>query len=125
MAAASRAKSGRRRRRAAPGRPAVQGRRAVQGRARYVVTPRVLLFLTRGGRWLFLEGGPVAKLVGRRSDERLLQADARRSTWGGPLAVLENNGTAGPGEIVAAAAAVLLEGVDAVMAKRIPEGLRW
>jgi carboxyl-terminal processing protease len=64
---------------------------------------------------LFLEGGPVAKLVGRRSDERLLQADARRSTWGGPLAVLVNNGTAGPGEIVAAALA------DAGRAKLVGE----
>jgi carboxyl-terminal processing protease len=52
---------------------------------------------------IFLQGGPVAKLVGRRMDERLLQADAARSAWSGPLAVLVNNGTAGPGEIVAAA----------------------
>lgn len=59
MAAASRARGGSRRRRPAPGRP------AVQGRARYVVTPRVLLFLTRGGRWLFLEGGPGKWFAGR------------------------------------------------------------
>jgi carboxyl-terminal processing protease len=52
---------------------------------------------------IFLQGGPVAKLVGRRTEERLLQADAVRSAWSGPLAVLVNNGTAGPGEIVAAA----------------------
>jgi carboxyl-terminal processing protease len=52
---------------------------------------------------IFLQGGPVAKLVGRRADERLLQADAARSAWSGPLAVLVDNGTAGPGEIVAAA----------------------
>ncbi len=52
---------------------------------------------------LFLQGGPVAKLVGRRAEERLLQADAARSAWSGPLAVLVDNGTAGPGEIVAAA----------------------
>ena len=52
---------------------------------------------------IFLQGGPVAKLVGRRTEERLLQADAARSAWSGPLAVLVNNGTAGPGEIVAAA----------------------
>jgi carboxyl-terminal processing protease len=52
---------------------------------------------------IFLQGGPVAKLVGRRMDERLLQADAARCAWSGPLAVLVNNGTAGPGEIVAAA----------------------
>ena len=52
---------------------------------------------------LFLQGGPVAKLVGRRVDEKLLQADAARSAWAGPLAVLVTNGTAGPSEIVAAA----------------------
>ena len=40
---------------------------------------------------------------GRRTEERLLQADAARSAWSGPLAVLVDNGTAGPGEIVAAA----------------------
>jgi carboxyl-terminal processing protease len=52
---------------------------------------------------LFLHGGPVAKLVGRRADERLLQADPSRSAWSGPVVVLVDNGTAGPGEIVAAA----------------------
>jgi carboxyl-terminal processing protease len=52
---------------------------------------------------LFLQGGPVAKLVGRRAEEQLLQADAARTAWSGPLAVLVTNGTAGPGEIVAAA----------------------
>ena len=52
---------------------------------------------------LFLQGGPVAKLVGRRTEERLFEADAARSAWSGPLAVLVDNGTAGPGEIVAAA----------------------
>jgi carboxyl-terminal processing protease len=64
---------------------------------------------------LFLEGGPVAKLVGRRSEERLMEADPRRSAWGGPLAVLVNNGTAGPGEIVAAAL------LDASRAKLVGE----
>ena len=74
---------------------------------------QVLLDL-RGAAWgapadgvrvaeIFLQGGPVAKLVGRRTEERLLQADAARSAWSGPLAVLVDNGTAGPGEIVAAA----------------------
>jgi carboxyl-terminal processing protease len=73
-----------------------------------------LLLDLRGAAWgspadgarvaeIFLRGGPVAKLVGRRSEERLLQADAARSAWSGPLAVLVDNGTAGPGEIVAAA----------------------
>lgn len=54
---------------------------------------------------LFLAGGPVAKLVGRRADEKLLQADASLRAWDGPLAVLVGNGTAGPGEVVAAALA--------------------
>ena len=52
---------------------------------------------------LFLQGGPVAKLVGRRAEEKLLQADAARSAWAGPLAVLVTNGTAGAAEVVAAA----------------------
>ena len=52
---------------------------------------------------LFLAGGPVAKVVGRRVEERLLQADPASTAWSGPLAVLVDNGTAGPGEIVAAA----------------------
>jgi carboxyl-terminal processing protease len=52
---------------------------------------------------LFLAGGPVAKVVGRRAEEQLLQADATRTAWSGPLVVLVDNGTAGPGEIVAAA----------------------
>lgn len=54
---------------------------------------------------LFLQGGPVGKLVGRRQEETLLQADASRSAWSGPLVALVTNGTAGPGEIVAAALA--------------------
>jgi carboxyl-terminal processing protease len=52
---------------------------------------------------VFLHGGPVAKLVGRRQAEELLQADASRQAWTGPLVALVGNGTAGPGEIVAAA----------------------
>ncbi len=52
---------------------------------------------------IFLKGGPVAKVVGRRVDEQLLQADPRRSAWSGPLVVLTNNGTAGPAEVIAAA----------------------
>ena len=54
---------------------------------------------------VFLKGGPVAKVVGRRADEQLLQADPRRSAWSGPTVVLTNNGTAGPAEVVAAALA--------------------
>jgi len=64
---------------------------------------------------LFLHGGPVAKLVGRRADEKLLQADAARTAWTGPLALLVTNGTAGPGEVVAAAL------VDAGRAKLVGE----
>lgn len=64
---------------------------------------------------LFLQGGPVGKLVGRRQEETLLQADASRSVWSGPLVVLVTNGTAGPGEIVAAALA------DAERAKLVGE----
>jgi carboxyl-terminal processing protease len=52
---------------------------------------------------VFLHGGPVAKLVGRRTPEKVLEADPARSAWAGPLVVLVDNGTAGPGEIVAAA----------------------
>jgi carboxyl-terminal processing protease len=64
---------------------------------------------------LFLKGGPVAKKVGRRTEEELLQADAARSAWPGPLVVLVDNGTAGPGEIVAAAL------LDAERAKLVGE----
>jgi carboxyl-terminal processing protease len=52
---------------------------------------------------VFMQGGPVAKLVGRRVEERLLQADPSRSAWSGPLVVLVDTGTAGPGEVVAGA----------------------
>jgi carboxyl-terminal processing protease len=52
---------------------------------------------------IFLHGGPVAKLVGRRQPEELLQADVAKQEWTGPLVALVGNGTAGPGEIVAAA----------------------
>lgn len=36
-----------------------------QGAARHLATPRTLLFLTRGGRRLFLEGGPRKWFAGR------------------------------------------------------------
>ncbi len=52
---------------------------------------------------LFMEGGVVARLVGRRVDETTLEADPTRTAWRGPLVVLVDSGTAGPGEIVAAA----------------------
>jgi carboxyl-terminal processing protease len=54
---------------------------------------------------VFVKGGPVAKLVGRGGDEQLVQADPAHSAWLGPLAVLIDNGTAGPGEVAAAALA--------------------
>lgn len=52
---------------------------------------------------LFLKGGVVTKLVGRRVEEKVLNADPARDVWDLPLAVLVDGGTAGPGEIVAAA----------------------
>lgn len=52
---------------------------------------------------LFLKGGVVAKLSGRKVAEQVLNADAARSLWDRPLAVLIDTGTAGPGEIIAAA----------------------
>jgi carboxyl-terminal processing protease len=54
---------------------------------------------------LFLDGGVVATLVGRRVSETTLEADPSRTAWSGPLVVLVNSGTAGPGEIIAAALA--------------------
>jgi carboxyl-terminal processing protease len=54
---------------------------------------------------LFMEGGVVAQIVGRRVDETTLEADPTRTAWRGPLAVLVDSGTSGPGEIVAAALA--------------------
>ena len=56
-----------------------------QGSARYLVTPRVLLFLQRGGRWLFIEGAAHKWWAGRlngiggsvEADEGILAA-ARR-----------------------------------------------
>lgn len=52
---------------------------------------------------LFLKGGVVAKLVGRRRPEQVLSADPGRSISDLPLAVLVDRGTAGPAEIAAAA----------------------
>jgi carboxyl-terminal processing protease len=52
---------------------------------------------------LFLKGGTVAKVVGRRVAERTLTADPKRSAWDLPMVVLVDYGTAGPAEVVAAA----------------------
>lgn len=52
---------------------------------------------------VFLKGGTVTKVVGRRVAERVLTADPKRSGWELPLVVLVDYGTAGPAEVVAAA----------------------
>jgi carboxyl-terminal processing protease len=52
---------------------------------------------------VFLKGGLVTKLVGRKSGEQAFTADASRGAWDYPLAVLVDNGTAGAAEIAAAA----------------------
>lgn len=52
---------------------------------------------------IFLQGGTVAQVQTRRGEAGILKADPGRSAWSGPLVVLTNNGTAGPGEVVAAA----------------------
>src|SRR6185503_952478 len=52
---------------------------------------------------LFMHGGVVTKLTGTRMTEQVLSADASRSAWDLPMAVLVDTGTAGPAEIVAAA----------------------
>ncbi len=52
---------------------------------------------------LFMKGGVVTKLVGRKTGEQVMNAEASRSLWELPLAVLVDTGTAGPGEVVAAA----------------------
>ena len=52
---------------------------------------------------LFLKGGVVAKLSGTKHPEEVLSADPSRSAWDLPVAALVDTGTAGPGELVAAA----------------------
>jgi carboxyl-terminal processing protease len=52
---------------------------------------------------IFVHGGVVAKLASARAGEQLFQADPARVVFEGPLAVLVDNGTAGPAEIVAGA----------------------
>jgi carboxyl-terminal processing protease len=52
---------------------------------------------------LFLKGGVVARLVGRKSADQLLTADPSKTLWTQPMAALVDDGTAGPGELVAAA----------------------
>jgi carboxyl-terminal processing protease len=52
---------------------------------------------------LFLDGGVIARRVGKTSPEKLFQADPAQRVWERPLTVLVDSGTAGPAEIVAAA----------------------
>jgi len=52
---------------------------------------------------VFLRGGVVAKLSGNAFGEQTLSADPAHHVWDGPVAVLVDTGTAGPGELVAAA----------------------
>jgi carboxyl-terminal processing protease len=52
---------------------------------------------------LFLKGGVVAKLSGAKVPEQVLSADPGRSAWDLPVAALVDVGTAGAGELVAAA----------------------
>jgi carboxyl-terminal processing protease len=52
---------------------------------------------------LFLKGGVVAKLSGAKHPEELLSADPGRAAWDLPVAALVDTGTAGAGELVAAA----------------------
>jgi carboxyl-terminal processing protease len=49
------------------------------------------------------KGTVVAKLVGARRPEKLFSSDGVLHAWDQPVAVLTDNGTAGPAEIVAAA----------------------
>ena len=51
----------------------------------------------------FLKGGVVARTAGRRETEQTLTAREDHNAWSLPVAILIDNGTAGPGEIVAAA----------------------
>lgn len=52
---------------------------------------------------LFLNGGVVTRLAGRKMTEQIFTADAGRNAWDLPMAVLIDSGTVGPAEIVAAA----------------------
>lgn len=52
---------------------------------------------------IFMKGGVVTKLSGRKVAEQVMSADTTRTLWEQPLAVLVDTGTAGPGEVVAAA----------------------
>jgi carboxyl-terminal processing protease len=75
---------------------------------------RKLVLDLRGAGWgaplegvkvaeLFMKGGIVTKLSGRKVAEQVMNADQTRALWDLPLAVLIDTGTAGPGEVVAGA----------------------
>lgn len=52
---------------------------------------------------LFLKTGVVTKLAGAKFEEQIFSVGKGKPAWEGPLAVLVDNGTAGPGEIVTGA----------------------
>ena len=52
---------------------------------------------------LFLKAGVVGKLSGAKFEEQVYSVESGKPVWEGPLAVLVDAGTAGPGEIVTAA----------------------
>jgi carboxyl-terminal processing protease len=52
---------------------------------------------------LLLKGGVVTRLIGRKVDEKVFNADSSRHVWDLPMATLVDGSTSGPGEIVAAA----------------------
>lgn len=52
---------------------------------------------------LFVKQGVISKLSGRKQAEQVWNADPRKLAWERPMAALIDTGTAGPGEILAAA----------------------
>jgi carboxyl-terminal processing protease len=52
---------------------------------------------------LFLKTGVITKLSGAKFEEQVYGVESGKPAWDGPLAVLIDTGTAGPGEIVTAA----------------------
>jgi carboxyl-terminal processing protease len=52
---------------------------------------------------LFVESGVLARRDGRKVPEQVWNAEPQRVAWRGPLAVLIDAGTSGPGEVAAAA----------------------
>jgi carboxyl-terminal processing protease len=52
---------------------------------------------------LFIKQGVITKLTGRKQPEQVWSADPRKLAWEGPMAALIDTGTAGAGEVLAAA----------------------